>query len=297
MLLRAQGFSPLLGGIPRRSPPRPIVYNGFMNVIDAHAHIYSSPTLGECEKTLLRSMGKYGVSFSLVSNCDAAEFPSGASEKVKETTTLNCLKRVVNFAKANPRKIGAAIWIRPVREKGSSPELRAYVKENRSWIYALKFHPFTERTPISSPLLTPWLTWAEDEGLPVLVHTAADEYSDIEYLVQAAKVHPSLSFIAAHLQLLGDREKAIKALQKAPNLYGDTAWVPMEIAAKAISLVGEDRILFGTDNPIDGLDTLANPMYRDYFENASKLSEEAYRKMMFQNAVKLFALPFRQSGF
>ncbi|HBS02931.1 MAG TPA: hypothetical protein DEA63_03585 [Firmicutes bacterium] len=263
-----------------------------MSIIDAHAHIYSSPTLGECEKTLLRSMKKYGISFSLASDCDGAEFPSGASEKVKKTTTLNCLKRTVNFAKANPTKIGAAVWIRPVREKEPSPELRAYVKENRRWIYALKFHPFAERTPILSPLLTPWLHWAEDEGLPILVHTAADEFSDIEFLAEAAKLHPSLSFIAAHLQLLGDREKAIKTLQKAPNLYGDTAWVPMEIAAKAISALGEERLLFGTDNPIDGLDTLGNPLYKDYFENALGLSEDAYRKMMFQNAVKLFGLPF-----
>ncbi len=261
-------------------------------IIDAHAHIYSEPTLLETKRTLLSAMKKYSVSFSLISNCDGAEYPSEGTPKVKRTTTLANLKKTVNFVKQHPNSLGAAIWIRPVKENGPSEELKAYVRENRDLIYALKFHPFTERTPVDSPLLESWLSYAEEEGFPVLVHTAEDEYSSIENLAKVAQKYPKTKFVAAHLQLLSNHEKGITALKNTPNLYGDTAWVPMKIAAKILREIGDDRIVFGTDNPIDGMDTLANPMYRDYFSNASRLNKLTYEKLMSGNAIKLYGLRF-----
>ena len=263
-----------------------------MPIIDAHAHIYSEPTLKETKTTLLKAMRKYGVSFSLVSNCDGAEFSSGAVSKVKKTTTLANLRKTVNFVKEHPSSLGAAIWIRPVKESAPSKELIAYIQENRKFIYAIKFHPYTERTRIDSPLLENWLSYAEKEGFPVLVHTAEDEYSSIEVLAKVAQSRQKIQFVAAHLQLLSDHQKAIEALKNTPNLYGDTAWVPMDVAAKILRKIGENRIVFGTDNPIDGLDTLDNPIYQDYFSNSSRLSKATYEKLMWRNAISLYGLPF-----
>lgn len=261
-------------------------------IIDSHAHIMSSPTLEDCKVTLLASMDKYGIDFSLVSNCDAAEFPTGASAEVKEVTTLEALQETMAFVKKHPNRLGALIWIRPVKENGPSEELKAYVKANRSHIFALKFHPYAERTRADSLLLETWYAWAQEERLPILVHTAADEYSDVSFLVHAANAHPHLRFVAAHLQLLSDNSKGLEALTSAPNLYGDTAWVPMKIAAKALRKVGFNRILFGTDNPIDGIDTLNNSIYQDYFENRSRLSACLWARLMSENAISLFSLPF-----
>ncbi len=266
-----------------------------MQIIDAHAHIYSKPTLKQSEDEILASMKKYGVAFSLISNCDAAEFSSGVAEKPKNTTTLKCLKQVLSFVKKNPQKLGAAVWFRPVKEDGPSEELKLFVKENRRLIYALKYHPYCEQTPISSPLLDPWLNWAEEEDFPIIVHTAEDEWSDIGHLVATALKHPNIRFVAAHLQLCSDNSKGIKAMQDAPNIYADTAWVRMKIAAKVARKISPDRIMFGTDNPIDGLDTLANPMYQDYFTNHSKLNASAYDKLMGNNAISFFHLPLTPS--
>lgn len=262
-----------------------------MKIIDSHAHLFSCPKLEDSEKAILSSMERYGISFSLLSNCDASEFPTGASQDVKRTSTLSSLKKLIAFVEKDPKSLGAAVWIRPVKEKGPSRELRKYVEENRSLIYALKFHPYAERTKITSPLLRPWLAWAEEERFPIIVHTAEDEWSDVSYLVETALAHPRLDFIAAHLQLCSDHLKGVEALRKARNLYGDTAWVPMEIAAKALRETGPNRILFGTDNPIDGSDTLANPIYQEYFRNAAHLSESLYRRLMEKNAISIFRLP------
>ena len=262
-----------------------------MQTIDAHAHIFSKPTLKQSEEEILVSMKKYGIAFSLISNCDAAEFSSGATDKVKNTTTLKCLNQVLTFVKKSPKKLGAAVWIRPVKEKGPSPELKECVKRNRMLIYALKYHPYCERTPISSPLLEPWLAWAEEENFPIIVHTAEDEYSDVDFLVEVAKKHPKLKFVAAHVQLCSDNSKGFAAISSTKNIYGDTAWVPMKVAAKILRQVGPDRIMFGTDNPIDGVDTLANPMYQDYFSNRSRLSRTLFENLMRNNAISFFQLP------
>ena len=267
-----------------------------MQFIDAHAHILSSPTIKSSERNIIQSMKRNGIEFSLVSNCDAAEFSSGASSRVKKTTTLQALRQVIEFVESNPNKLGAAVWIRPVKENGPSNELKEYVRNKRHLIYALKFHPFCERTPISSPLLAPWLAWAEEENLPIIVHTAEDEYSDISFLVETSLAHPRLKFIAAHLQLCSDNEKGYSALLQASNIYGDTAWVRMKVAAKILREIGPDRVLFGTDNPIDGLLTLNNPMYQDYFANHSRLNKRLYANLMRNNAISLFALPLTPSS-
>ena len=267
-----------------------------MQIVDVHAHLFSEPTLRQSEEEIRLSMRKYGIAFSLISNCSAAEFPSVGSEKVKNTTTLKCLNQVLAFVKKNPKKLGAAVWIRPVKENGPSPELKECVKRNRAFIYALKFHPYCERTPITSPLLEPWLAWAEEENLPIIVHTAEDEYSDIGFLVEAANKHPNLRFIAAHVQLCSDNQKGFAAISSTKNIYGDTAWVPMKVAAKILRKIGPDRIMFGTDNPIDGVDTLANPMYQDYFSNRSRLSRTLYENLMGNNAISFFRLPLAPTG-
>ena len=104
-----------------------------MKIIDAHAHIASWPSLKESERLILRSQEKYGVAFSLVSNCDGAEFPSIGDPTPKGKSTLACLKETLAFQSRNKERIGALMWIRPYEEKPSE-ELVEYIKKNRKRI-------------------------------------------------------------------------------------------------------------------------------------------------------------------
>ena len=49
--------------------------------------------------------------------------------------------------------------------------------------------------------------------------------------------------------------------------------------------------MFGSDNPIDGLDTLGNPLYEAYLRNKVKLPGRLYHNLMYRNAQKLFKIP------
>lgn len=260
-----------------------------MRIIDAHAHISSWPTIRATRSLILRSMAKYGISHSLISNCDGAEFPSVGDPNPKMERTIEILKQTLSFHKAHKDRISAAMWIRPYYEQPDD-ELFNFLKRHRDEVRAMKFHPYEEHLRISSIKLQKWLNLAKILQMPVLVHTAADEYSAVPFIVKVAKAYPELSFVMAHLELCSDNKRAIRAMKKHNNLYADTAWVPLESTLRVLREVGIDRIMFGTDNPIDGLDTLANPMYRAYFAPDCPLTQDEKEHLFHLNAERIYGI-------
>ena len=70
-----------------------------------------------------------------------------------------------------------------------------------------------------------------------------------------------------------------------------------EKAIKFIDKCGNHKLMFGSDMPIDGLDTYSEngsgqpSMYREYFNGLeTKLSSEDYEKLMWKNATRFFKL-------
>ena len=132
--------------------------------------------------------------------------------------------------------------------------------------------------------------------MPLLFHTAVDRASSILLLEKAAQSHPDLTFVAAHMELLSDNLEAIRVVKENPNVFGDTAWVKPQKALLAIQTFGPDKLMFGTDNHIDGVDTLAHPFYRTYRGRyfRKKIGNEAYAKLMYRNAIKIYRLPLKE---
>ena len=132
-----------------------------MKIIDAHAHIGSLPDISTTRRLILSSMRKYGISYSLISNTDGAEFPSLGDPNPKKLPTLTILKQTIAFHKAHPDRIGALMWIRPMEEQPTKP-LIDYIKKHRSDIIGMKFHPYEEQLPIDDPKCNELLAAASD---------------------------------------------------------------------------------------------------------------------------------------
>ena len=101
----------------------------------------------------------------------------------------------------------------------------------------------------------------------------------------------------AHMGLGTDNSEALELLGKADNLYGDTTWVPMSTTIKPLRCMEANEYSFGSDMPIDGVDTyLHNPkgersLYQDYFYELPKLiSNDAYEDLMYKNAMEIFRI-------
>lgn len=171
------------------------------------------------------------------------------------------------------------------------------IADNRDIIYGLKLHPFHSRTAPDDETLESVYEIAAEYNLPVVSHTGGCAEADSLRLYNAAKKHPEINFVMVHMDLGTDNSQAIELLGKLPNLYGDTTWVPVESTLKAINKWGSEKILFGSDNPIDGKDTYLNDkfgnrsLYQQYFnEFKAMVSKEDYDNIMYRNAKKLFRI-------
>lgn len=261
-----------------------------MKVFDAHVHIASWPNVPQSKHNLLAGMKQNGVDACLLSHADCSSFPGEHAYDILPISAVQGLLESLVFARENPGKIYLAVWIKPLLEPTPSKELLQLIQENRDLIKSLKLHPFCERIAPNDPRLDPYYEVARTLDLPILVHTALDPDSSIGNLVQAAKKNPDLRFVAAHLELGSTHDYAIDAIRDVPNIYCDTAWVDMASAKKALNVLGQHRIFFGTDSPIDGMGTLKNPLYQSYFYNGEGLSDDLFEHLMGKNARDFYGI-------
>ena len=255
-------------------------------MIDVHFHLGSFPTLEEGKRLLLDSIDSHPFECALFSHLDATEF---GEEDDRVIDQLTALKEGLAFCKEHDGRFYLLVWIRPNLEKPSK-KFVDLIKKNLKYIKGLKMHPYCSRMRIDDKKVEPYLALAEELHLPILVHTAIDDYSSILHLETVAKKHPDLTFIAAHMELYTDHDCTIEVMKRNPNIYCDTAWVEMKDAARAIEEVGKERVLFGSDAPLDGETTLDEPIYQNYFENSEGLNEESYALLMGGNAKRIFKI-------
>ena len=253
-------------------------------IVDTHTHIGYWPTLKVTQANLVSSCKNFNISFTLVS-FDGSEF---INERGRLLSQIKASKKCLKFIDEHEH-YGMLIWIRPHFEKNYE-ELDNFITKHRDKIYGLKFHPFLSRMRVNDQRLYPYFELAKKHNLPVLVHTASDQYSKIKYLERAAQKFINLTFIAAHLELETDNIAALNALKNNPNIYGDTAWVNMNSLIKAKEMKVLDKIMFGTDNPIDGYETLNNPIYQSYFNNEIGLNKKELENLMYKTAIKVYKL-------
>src|SRR5574344_520385 len=261
-------------------------------IIDAHAHIASWPTIKVSEDCILSGMKKHKILFTLVSDGDSVEWDNKDFKyKTVYATQKKALKDSIKFARDNPMHIGVLLWCRPLKE-GLTEEIENMVLENRDVIYGLKFHPYYSLMPITDDRMKPYLEFAKKYHLLVLVHTATNENSSILHLEKVAKLYPTVIFVAAHLEMLSDHKEAIRIVKENDNIYADTAWVPLADTKELIKACGKNKIMFGTDSPIDLAKTLDNPIYKEYYAKGERvLGKRNFDSVMRNLAIQIYRLP------
>ena len=267
-------------------------------IIDTHAHIGTLPPFDMTVEQVLYSMDRYGIGFTILSNIEGAEndhqgmpVPPPFSKPQNEL-----LRQTVEAVRPHKDRLGIMPWLR-IRHELPDAEFESLLKENRDIIYGIKLHPFHSLTAPDDERLEPIYKLAAEYGLPIASHTGGCEQAMSPHLYNAAKRHPELKFIMVHMDLGTDNSVALDLLGKLPNLYGDTTWVPVSTTVEAIRRYGSEKMLFGTDNPIDGKDTLLHnrtgerSLYQQYFNELKEMiSAEDYANLMYKNAQRMFGL-------
>ena len=274
-----------------------------MMIIDTHVHIGKMLGFDLKGEDVLYSMDRYGIDFSLVSSIEAAEYDHrGRRVPARLRKTQNEIFRdTLRFASVHPDRIGAVPWLR-VAEELPNEEFVALLRQNRSLVYAFKLHPFHSRVAPDDLRLEAVYRLAAEYDLPIVSHTGGCEEARSLHLYNAAKRHPELNFVMVHMDLGTDNSAALELLGTLPNLYGDTTWVPVSTTLKAIERWGSGKMLFGSDNPIDGKDTYLHnrtgdrSLYQQYFnEFRESVSADDYDNIMYRNAMRVFHI--KKEGF
>lgn len=268
-------------------------------IIDTHVHI-GGEKLGfsMTEEMVLEAMEKYRIDYALVSNADAVEVDHEQKlipDKFR-ISQEDALRRVLALAKKHPDNIGVAVWVKPLTEQVTT-ELERLISDNLNFIHAIKLHPFHSKISPTDEKVAPYLELARKYGLAVVSHTGGCEEAEPRHVYEAAVKYPEIPFVMVHMGLGSDKREALDLLGKADNLYGDTAWVPMHTTIEAIRRYGSKKMMFGSDMPIDGVNTyFCNPkgersIYQDYFHVLqNEIDAESYADLMYRNAEQVFRL-------
>ncbi len=268
-------------------------------IIDMHVHI-GGENLGfdMSEAMVLESMEKHHIDVCIISNSDVAEVDHQLNPLPMELQVgqKEALKRSIDFAKTNKGRIYVAFWCKPNTEC-IDEELDRMIGENREYVVALKVHPYHSNLAFDDDKMIPYLNLAVKYNLPVIVHTGTSYNDSPERVYNMAKKYPGLKFILAHMGLGGDNVLSMDLMAKAENLYADTAWVPLHTTLEVIKRFGSKRIMFGTDSPIDGVDTYycnkwGEPsLYRQYLgELKNMISSEDYKNLMVNTTKEVFGI-------
>ena len=274
-------------------------------IIDSHTHIGKlSYRVGKNRvsdlpgEDLIAAMEKYSIDYALVSSIEGAEFDSEMqlAPPNKQIPQLESFRNLLEFvhlcgdAQSGRPYLKALLWIKPYTEKITAA-LEQFIKENRGYIAGLKMHPSLSNIKFTDERFKPYLELTEKYDMPVQVHTENDGLSDPAYVGEQADKFPEIKFIMVHMGLNTDNSEAINIIKDHDNIYGDTCEVKTDNVIRAINECGSEKILFGTDAIVHGIDTYER--YLPLIESIrSAFRRDDADKVMFKNCIRLYRISF-----
>ncbi|MBR1778444.1 MAG: amidohydrolase family protein [Alphaproteobacteria bacterium] len=282
-------------------------------IIEAHAHIgtWSADNADFTEETLNAAFDEpFTVSINgeeeenevvriLVSNMSGIDQLPDGSPKIGE---MEANETMLDIAAENP-KLRTLIVGQP--GYGSADNLADLIERRGDEIYGIKLHPNTLQIDANDPLYEPYLSVAQEYGLPVLFHSQ-DNCSDPMYIYETAMKFPEVPVIMAHLGMGGDDNHwyTLGILQTAlksgsANLYADISWLSPGMIVAVLKRADDETIshlFFGTDIPLGPYsDPAAYPARVSEVKSAivaafedEEEAAELIHALFYQNAYDLF---------
>ena len=246
---------------------------------------------------LIAAMKKYSIDYALVSSIEGAEFDSDGqlAPQDKQIAQMESFNKLVSFvqncgaAQFGRPYLKALLWVKPYTEEVTQ-DLEQFIIINRDHIAGFKMHPSLSRMKFTDDRFRPYLDMARKFEMPVQVHTENDGFSDLKYVAEIASVYQDTDFVIVHMGLNTNNEEGIRIVQAHQNIYGDTCEVKHKNVIRAIEECGSEKILFGTDAIVHGIDTYAG--YLPLVDRIrTNFSLEQAENVLFRNCQRIFNLP------
>ncbi len=167
-------------------------------------------------------------------------------------------------------------------QKDSIDILAAY-KDNHS-ILGVKFHPLIQHIDPSSPVMVQLCKIIGQYGLVVVIHTGSHhQFTMPDRMYRLVDKCPETTFVLAHMG--GTRTHlAVELAESHKNVFLETSLASsaMRRIEEAVSRVGAERILFGTDYPC------SNPFVELVKLLTADISRVEKQSILYRNAERLF---------
>lgn len=251
-------------------------------IIDIHAHIEDPTALyfDSSAEGVIGLMDQCGIDMSVIG---ALQWLAGYPAQANVATA----KAVEKY----PNRFMGTVYVHP--QGGIDKAL----EEAERYVRQLGFkaigeiHPATEFTPANSErYYYPVMEKAIELKVPVHIHCgdpATDPFSGPMLIGDLAERFPEARIILGHL---GHRRwyDAIWTVKNHDNLLVDTSFAQTSALVKAVQVLGAERVLFGTDTPVNNPAAMLS-----HVRGAYGLTEEQKSLILGKNAAKLLGLKER----
>ncbi len=181
-----------------------------------------------------------------------------------------------------PGRFRGYLGLNPNYPETLTSEIARY--ESLEGFVGLKFLSDYHQYPITGDRYAPAMEFAQERGLPVLMHTWGGSAFDSPQLVaELADRYPTVPLLMGHAGY-GDWDAAIRTANDHPNTYLEltAAYHVNGVLERFCEEAGSDRVLFGTDLPwFDQHYAIGCIMMAD-------ITDEDRDNILHRNAEKLF---------
>lgn len=255
------------------------------NIIDVHTHIWPEALAERAVSHVgtyysYQMDGKGTISDLIDSTAEAgverfvihsSALKASQVESVNDATASHITDKIAGFGTLHPDYVDFEKEIKRIKSLG---------------LKGIKLHPDFQFFNIDDPRMYPAYEIISAEGLPVLFHMGDEkyDYSSAKRLIKVLDDFPSLVVIAAHL---GGHLKWDESLEYlvGRDIYMDSSSTDRRLSpTEVVNIIrkhGADKILFGTDYPIE--------RHKDALDKFMMLglTDEENEKILFDNAYNL----------
>jgi hypothetical protein len=145
----------------------------------------------------------------------------------------------------------------------------------------LEISPAVHGVPLLDPRTTALVEVADQFALPVYAVCLGRPGSGVTDLVTLARKFPGATFVLGHCGFVGIDVYAVNKVAPYENILAEASGCYTGVARIALARLGADRVLFGTEYP------LQHPSVELAKFRALELTDESWRKVAWHNAIRL----------
>lgn len=200
--------------------------------IDAHNHLGVRHGASQTAAEMVARIDSAGVDRAVVFPFVEGDF----SNDVIVDAVAQYPDRLIPYAAINP-------W----RRQAAVDELESLAGRG---FRGLKVHPTLHGYHLSDlGLMGPVMETLRAHRMVLISHGASDLYNAPPEFGRLARAFPDVPVMAAHSGTFWSHDQAIEVAAENPNLYLETARVPVFEVTHSIRELGAEKVVWGTDSP------------------------------------------------